>query len=79
MKWRFADLNTLRDSDSGYAIHLEGGTWFHPKRLRPKAPENMSFSIQLKLLRKGLQHIKSIGIGNHKHIEPYNHINTTAA
>ncbi|MGH1439129.1 MAG: hypothetical protein ACRBBR_03365 [Cellvibrionaceae bacterium] len=75
MKWQFADLNTLRDDDSGYEIHLEGGTWFHPKKLRPKAPEGMSFSKQLKLLRKGLQHIKSIG-GN---IEPINTVSTNAA
>lgn len=64
MKWQFADLNTLRDSDTGYEIHLEGGTWFHPKKLRPKAPEGMNFSVKLKLLRKGLQHIKAIGSNN---------------
>jgi len=75
MKWQFADLNTLRDSDSGYEIHLHGGTWFHPKKLRPLAPEGMNFSTQLKLLRKGLQHIKSIG-GN---INTKHHIKTSAA
>jgi len=78
MKWQFADLNTLRDSDSGYEIHLEGGTWFHPKKLRPKAPEDMNPSMRLKLLRKGLQYIKSIGLSD-GNIEPYDHSLTTAA
>lgn len=61
MKWRFADLYTLREVETGYEIHLEGGTWFHPKKLRPRAPEGMEYSIRLKILRGGLQHIKSIG------------------
>lgn len=78
MKWQFADLNTLRDSDSGYEIHLEGGTWFHPKRLRPKAPDGMNFSVQLELLREGLKHIKSIG-GRVDTIKARDNIHTTAA
>lgn len=61
MKWHFAGLNVLRENESGYEIHLDAGTWFHPKRLRPKAPEGMNFSTQITLLRKGLKHIKSIG------------------
>ncbi len=61
MKWQFADLTTLREKESGYEIHLEGGTWFHPKKLRPKAPEGMDYSLRLTTLRHGLQHIKAIG------------------
>ena len=77
MKWHFADLNTLRDLDSGYEIHLESGTWYHPKRLRPRAPGKMSFSTQLKLLRKGLAHIKSIG--NYDAMDKQEKVKNTAA
>ncbi len=61
MHWKFIDRNTLRENKSGYEIHLGGGTWFHPLRLRPKAPQGMNFSLQLKLLRSGIDHIQSIG------------------
>ncbi len=63
MNWQFIDRNTLRENKSGYEIHLGGGTWFHPLRLRPKAPQGMNFTHQLKLLRSGLEHIQSIGNG----------------
>lgn len=61
MKWTFVDLTTLREIESGYEIHLEAGTWFHPKKLRSVAPEGINYSKKLSLLRKGIQHIKSIG------------------
>ncbi len=59
--WQFIDCNTLRENTSGYEIHLCGGTWFHPLRLKPQAPESMKFTHQLKLLKSGLEHIKYLG------------------
>ncbi len=63
--WQFIDCNTLRENKSGYEIHLDGGTWFHPLRLKPVASPQMRFTLQLKLLRSGLEHIKYIGDDRH--------------
>lgn len=69
MNWQFTHHNILREIESGYEIHLDGGTWFHPKRLRPVVPTNTSFPDQITLLRKGLKHIKLIGEDKNQQIE----------
>jgi hypothetical protein len=61
MTWHFTDSSTLKENRSGYTIYLISGTWFHPIKLKPEAPEGMNFSEQIKLLQCGLRHIKSIG------------------
>ena len=61
MNWQFIDYTTLKECDSGYILHLLSGTWFHPGKIKPEPPAGMEFSKQLKILRAGLQHIKSIG------------------
>jgi hypothetical protein len=61
MKWQFADNNTLVDEDSGFKIHLLLGTWFHPGKLKSETPEGMEYADQLKILKSGLRHMRSIG------------------
>lgn len=61
MNWQFTDQHILCEMQSGYEIHLDGGTWFHPKRLKPVSKHCVDFPEHLSLLRSGLQYIKSIG------------------
>ena len=57
MDWRFVDSNTLEEQQTGYMIFLLGGTWFHPKEIKPVAPKSMSFLKQAQLLRCGLEYV----------------------
>jgi hypothetical protein len=61
MIWNFVDSSTLKEAQSGYIIHLVSGTWFHPIKLKPEAPNGIDFPEEIKLLKSGLRHIKSIG------------------
>jgi hypothetical protein len=61
MIWQFIDTNTLQEMETGYSIYLVSGTWFHPQKIKPISPPDIPFPKQIKLLRSGLSHIKSIG------------------
>ncbi|MFT6388585.1 MAG: hypothetical protein ACJAUP_001968 [Cellvibrionaceae bacterium] len=69
MNWQFTTHNILCELQSGYEIHLAGGTWLHPKRLKPLSSKGIEFPDQLSLLRSGLQYIKSIGNDRNQNIE----------
>ena len=69
MKWQFTDSTTLADLESGLKIHLLAGTWFHPEKLKSETPEGMGYAEQLKLLKSGLRHMRSIG-NSHTHNMP---------
>lgn len=60
MDWRFVDSNTLEEQKTGYMIFLLGGTWFHPKEIKPVAPNDMSFLKQAQLLRCGLEYVNDL-------------------
>jgi len=66
MNWRFIDLNTLKECESGYTLNLISGTWFHPRKIKPAFSSNIDSAQQKKLLRAGLLHIKSIGSNDYK-------------
>ncbi len=69
MNWQFTNQNVLRENESGYEIHLDKGTWFHPKRLKPVVTRNLEIVDQMSLLRSGLRYIKSIGNNHNQNIE----------
>lgn len=60
MDWRFINSHIIEDSSTGYTIQLLGGTWFHPKEVRPVAPEGMDFVQQARLLRCGLEYVAEL-------------------
>jgi hypothetical protein len=60
MDWRFVDSNSIEEQETGYMIFLLGGTWFHPKEIKPVAPKNMRFLKQAELLRCGLEYVNEL-------------------
>ncbi|MFT5420971.1 MAG: hypothetical protein ACI9D5_001724 [Candidatus Endobugula sp.] len=69
MDWRFIDSNTLEEHKTGYIIRLLGGTWFHPKEIKPEAPAGMVFLQQAQLLRCGLEYVTELCHGQKEKAE----------
>jgi len=60
MNWRFIDLNTLKECETGYTLNLISGTWFHPRKIKPAFPSNLDSAEQKRLLRAGLLQRKPV-------------------
>lgn len=69
MNWQFTEHGILREMGSGYEIHLDGGSWDHPKRLKPVANNRLEFPESIALLRSGLRYIKAAGYNRNVDIE----------
>lgn len=61
MNWVIADQNTLKELETGFAVKLVEGTWFHPRHIYPVSPPHLDFLTQARLLRLGLEYVNSLG------------------
>lgn len=55
MQWFFIDNNIITDSDSGFKIELNAGSWQEPMEVAPYYSSSIPASEQVRLLRLGLK------------------------
>jgi hypothetical protein len=57
MQWHFIDSDIITDSDTGYTIRLNAGTWREPLDITPDKA-SLTACDQARLLRLGLEFAK---------------------